>query len=321
MIEFSVRPGPGLIKEHFLSSHPPYSVALDGYVFGGPWLETLPAGPFRNFNHHEEVDRTCTSATCEQVRRAIMLGFYDLFQVRGDRTARLYANDCDQDVCLAAWILMNPDRADEPLVRTISQIVDLLDMSAGTYPMPHERELLGQVRWVFDPYTRVRSRLSEMTGEVQLQVIEDVHRRLDQFSIGRADIAERPGSYVYVGGGRGWTMAKLDHQSGRDQLIADGVRAAVELIGRASQGYTYTVWRRSEYVVGFPVGKILQALNVAEGFQPIDPKGWGGSNNVGGSPRCCGSTLSPEEVERVVNHALESEQPIVRARAAEELFE
>lgn len=304
MIELVVRPGPALTREEFLATHPPYSVALDGYVFGEPWLATTPAGPYRNFNHHETVDRSCTSATCEQARRAVILGFYDLFRAHGTRTARIHVNDCDQDVCLASWILMNPDRAAEPLVRVISQIVDLLDMSAGSFPMPHERDLLGKVRWVFDPYLRARPNLAGMTGDVMREVIRDVHHRLDQFVIGRAEVMELGGEARRLGGGDGWVLVEVTHQNAREKLVASGVRAAVELFGRAGERYLYTVWRRSEYVVGFPVRELLAALNVAEGFAPVDPTGWGGADNVGGSPRGRGSALPPAEVERIVNDVL-----------------
>src|SRR5688572_17761367 len=99
-IEIAIKPGPALTREEFLATHPPYSIALDGYVFGQPWLEVTAAGPYRNFNHHESVDRSCTSATCEQARRAVVLGLYDLFRVNGERSATLCVNDCDQDVCL-----------------------------------------------------------------------------------------------------------------------------------------------------------------------------------------------------------------------------
>lgn len=306
MIELVVRPGPALTREQFLATHPGYSVALDGYVFGAPWLATTPDGPYRNFNHHEIVDRSCTSATCEQARRAVILGFYDLFRKGGERTARLHVNDCDQDVCLATWILMNPDRATEPLVRVISQIVDLLDMSAGVFPMPHERDLLGQVRWVFDPYLRVRPSLGGMQGDVMREVIRDVHHRLDQFAIGRAEVVGLPGEISRIGGGDGWVFAEVTHQTAREKLVASGVRAAVELFGRAGERYLYTVWRRSEYVIGFPITEILAALNIAEGFQPIDPTGWGGADNVGGSPRGRGSALAPAEVERIINAVVAS---------------
>ena len=187
-----IRPGPALTRERFLVEHEPYSIALDGFVFGEPWLHVAPTGPYRNFNHHETVDRSCTSATCEQARRAVILGLYDLFRRGGERTAMLWANDCDQDVCLASWILMNPDRASEPLVRMISQIVDLLDMSAGAFPMPHERDLLGEVRWVFDPYQRARPRLASLDGNAMREVIRDVHHRLDAFAMGRAEMHRSP---------------------------------------------------------------------------------------------------------------------------------
>jgi hypothetical protein len=303
-IELTVKPGPALTREQFLATHPPYSIALDGYVFGEPWLAVQPSGPYRNFNHHETVDRSCTSATCEQARRAVILGLYDLFRCDGARAAALWANDCDQDVCLSSWILMNPDRAGEPLVRVISQIVDLLDMSAGVFPMPHERDLLGEVRWVFDPYARARPNLPRMTGETMGQVIRDVHLRLDQFAVGRAEVLPLAGDFATIGGGKGWLLVEITHQNAREKLVASGVRAAVELYGRAGERYLYAVWRRSEYVVGFPVKEILAALNQAEGFQPIDPAGWGGADSVGGSPRVRGSALGPHEVEAIVNRII-----------------
>lgn len=305
-IELFVRPGPALTREEFLKTHPPYSIALDGYVFGEPWLVVAPEGPWRNFNHHEAVDRSCTSATCEQVRRAVVLGIYDLFREGGSRCARLWVNDCDQDVCLATWILMNPDRASEPLVRMLTQIEDLLDMSAGAYPMPHEGDRLCEVRWVFEPYTRARPQLAGMSGDAMRAVIDDVHHRIEQFAMGRAESMQLTGTYQRLGGGEGWLLAEVTHQSAREKMIASGVRAAVELFGRGADGkrFSYSVWRRSEYVVGFPVKEILAALNRAEGFEDVDPQGWGGAENVGGSPRGRGSALDPQSVEQIVNAVL-----------------
>jgi hypothetical protein len=82
------------------------------------------------------------------------------------------------------------------------------------------------------------------------------------------------------------------------------VQAAVEWYGRAGANYLYAIWRRSEYIAGFPVIEILRALNVAEGFAPDDVAGWGGASNVGGSPRGRGSALSPDHVERIVNETI-----------------
>jgi hypothetical protein len=303
-IELVIRPGPALTRDEFVATHPPLSIALDGYVHGEPWLHVAPAGPYRNFNHHETVDRSCTSATCEQARRAVLLGLYDLFRKNGDRAATLWANDCDQDVCLASWILMNPDRAAEPMVRIVSQIVDLLDMSAGAFPMPHERDLLGEIRWVFDPYQRARPNLAALSGDAMREVVRDVHHRLDRFTIGRAEVVPLVGQFTRIGGGDGWVLVEVTHQTARERMVASGVRAAVELFGRAGERYMYSLWRRSEYVVGFPLRDILGALNVAEGFAPIDVRGWGGADNVGGSPRARGSSLAPARVEEIVNEVI-----------------
>lgn len=300
-IVLDVRPGPALTREQFLSTHPPCSIALDGYVFGAPFLEVTAAGPFRNFNHHEVVDRSCTSSTCEQARRAVLLGLYDLFRVKGERTALLCVNDCDQDVCLSTWILMNPERAAEPLVRVLSQIVDLLDMSAGAFPLPHERDLLGEIRWVFEPYTRARPTLASLDAAGQRAVIDDVHARIDAFVFGRASVAGLVGEFDFVHRGDGWVLATVTHQSARERMVAQGVRAAVELTSVIDGRHHYALWRRSEYVTGFPVPAILAALNRAEGHADVDVNGWGGAANVGGSPRKTGSGLAPDAVAAVVD--------------------
>lgn len=298
MIEVFVRPGPALSREQFIATHPPYAIALDGYVGTEPFLHMTPAGPYRNFNHHEAVDRSCTTATCEQARRAVLLGLYDLFRDQGHRRAQLYVNDCDQDVCLSTWVLVNPDRAAEPLVRQLASIEDLLDMSSGTFPMPHERDLFAEVRWVFEPYARVRPRLLAMSGEEMHQVILDVHLRIDQFAVGRAGRLALDGEYRRIGGGD-WWMVEVVRPHARERMVASGIRAAVEVTGRHGDRWTYTVWRRSEYIVWFPVRAILDALTTAEAAAGGAGR-WGGADNVGGSPRPHGSVLSPVCVEKLV---------------------
>jgi hypothetical protein len=308
MIELVVKPGPAIHRSEFLATHPPFSIALDGYVFGQPFLvqDDTGRGPYRSFNHHEEVDRSTMCATCEQARRAVLLGLYDLFSDARGRRAVIHVNDCDQDVCLATWILMNPDRAAEPLVRVLSQIEDLLDMSGGTFPMPHDRDLLGEVRWVFEPYVRVRQILPTLTARTMREVIRDVHHRIDQFLVGRAEVLPLEGTFERIGGGRNWIFAEISSLYARERMIQSGVRAAVELYGRApGDRYLYSLWRRSEYVAGFPVPRLLEALNEAEGYQPVDPRGWGGADNVGGAPRGKGSALPPERVQEIVDTVLQ----------------
>ena len=305
-VVLKIVPGKIITREEFLETHPPFSIALDGYVAGEPFLAVNDKGPYRNFNHHEAVDRSCTSATCEQVRRAIALGLYDLYKGERGPRATLWANDCDQDVCLATWILFNPSRASEPWVRTLSYIEDLLDMSSGGFPMPDERDLLGEIRWVFEPYTGNRHRLAELGEEGMHDIIQESHTRIERFLNGESKITPLLGDYREIGGGDGWVLVEIDHQHARQKMVEANIKAAVELYAQKDDHYMYAIWRRSEYIVNFPILEILRQLNIAEGFDPEGVTGWGGSENVGGSPRGVGSKLTPSEVEAVVREVVKA---------------
>lgn len=309
MISLHIEPGRVCTPLEF-RQHPPYSIALDGYVSGAPFLEVRADGPRRNFNHHEGVDRSCTLATCEQVRRAVLLGLYDLFRSASGYRAELWVNDCDQDVALSTWILMHPERAAEPAVRQLSQITDLLDSSGGMFPMRHELPLLAQVRWVFEPYAEARSRMAAWAASDLRAVIEQVHDRITRFVDGRG-VPEQPISEVaaytdlFVDS---WHLVEVHRPQARDLLVAAGVRAAVELTSRSADRFVYSIWRRSEYVTWFPLPALYDALNEAEGT----PGGWGGAATIGGSPRGTGSRLSPAQVRSViwrVIDAAEADQP------------
>jgi hypothetical protein len=207
-------------------------------------------------------------------------------------------------VCLATWILFNPSRASEPWVRTLAYIEDLLDMSAGGFPMPDERDLLGEIRWVFEPYTGNRHRLAELDEAGMHDIIQESHTRIERFLNGESKIVPLLGDYREIGGGEGWVLVEIDHQHARQKMVEANIKAAVELFARKGDRFLYSIWRRSEYIVNFPVKEILRQLNIAEGFEPEDLNGWGGSENVGGSPRGVGSRLSPEQVEEVVREVV-----------------
>lgn len=67
MIELHVQKCSGLSREAFTSTHPAYSIALDGYVAAEPFLEIHPTGPYRNFNHHEAVDHPTSPVRMETI--------------------------------------------------------------------------------------------------------------------------------------------------------------------------------------------------------------------------------------------------------------
>lgn len=285
----------------FTRAYPPNAIALDGFVSGRPRFQMMGLGPFRNFNHHEDVDRSTTLATCEQARRAILLGLYDTFQKNGVPDANLWVNDCDEDVCLASWLLMHPTRASEPLVRTLSQIEDLLDSSSGMFPMPHTTELLGKVRWIFEPCFSAKKGFAHNPDMIEhpLNLIEFVHARIDKFLLGQAKEIPAQQSYQLLSvGHKGWRFYIPNGSQVRAALVAEGCRAGVAQLPSQGEGcFRYSLWRLSEYVEHFPVGAILSHL------YKIEP-GWGGSNIVGGSPRPHDSKIPPDQLAIIIDSFL-----------------
>lgn len=99
-IKLVMRPDQSPISwEEFCKKSEPFSIALDGYVNQGPRFQK--DGPRANFNHHEEVDRLATRATCGQIIVAIRQGLFECFRNSNGPEVNAYANDCDEDVCLS----------------------------------------------------------------------------------------------------------------------------------------------------------------------------------------------------------------------------
>lgn len=286
----------------FTLFYPPHAIALDGYVKGPPEFAMTPEGPLRNFNHHEGVDRTCTVATCEQVRRAILLGLFHAFDWQ---KTTVYINDCDEDVCLSTWLLKNHTRANEPLVRTISQIEDLMDSSSGMFPLLHHSELMTKIRWVFEPCFYAKKEAYNPT-HTPMDTVNAVHRRIEAFltdptvlhlPVNEVTSNSQP-SYTIVQDNGKWALVRPNSAMAKAHMVENGWMAGVEMFDLGNGACRYTLWRLSEYIHWFPIGKMLDKLFT------IEP-GWGGSDIVGGSPRFVGSKLLPEELTSIIKTCLE----------------
>jgi len=159
MIRFYLDPRVVISWEDFINSKPNFSIALDGYVKGPPRF--LIQGPYANFNHHEGVARIATRSTCAQVYFYICLGLLDTFQKQGEPNAHVYINDVDQDVCLSCWLLKNSDKLIglrfENLLFQLILFEDILDASAGAYPINPDSPEIRRQAWIYEPYTKARA--------------------------------------------------------------------------------------------------------------------------------------------------------------------
>ncbi len=303
-VELHVYPRVMISWEEFLIHAPPNSIALDGYVTGPPRVVLNPT--YINLNHHEGVDRLATRATCSQVLIYLKQDMAESLRIRGIPKFQIFINDPDQDTSLAVWLLVNHDRfrgeRSEPLVNKLVAIEDLLDVTAGAYPLDPGSGAMQEIAWVFEPYTsaKVAGRIPTMAGAEMANVVSAVGKRIDRYTLGRAERLPLDMRYETLGGGRGWKLIREVGAHARTGLLADGIKAFVSLISENGGKYQYSIGMMSQFIP-FPLERLFISLNRAEGLSDSPGNRWGGSNIIGGSPRLTASRLAPGEIEQIIN--------------------
>jgi hypothetical protein len=290
----------------------PGSIFLDGAARGEPFLD--PKREVYNLDHHEGCIRAFTLATCEQAMVLLRKGL-DLRK----RDWTVYANDPDLDTVLAIWVLLNHIRLREsseareramPLVRlqgvTDAQGLELQEL-CGFPPA-----LLAEVRgWMatlrqreIDIKARRRWRdvdLLEYTAGVldavdamvyppaELQRVEEVEE-LERVEIANGAIAivcrSRAGIY------------EVERQLRR----LHGRRLGV--VALQTDAKTYSLRQVDPYLPA-TLEDVYAHLNLVDSAVagPRSPNRWGGSAEIGGSPRASGTRVSPEQIARACQQA------------------
>jgi len=289
----------------FIGEAPSYSIAIDGYVTGGPKFD--PNGPWANFNHHEEVDRLSTRATCAQVLMAIRQGLFRRFRNNDGVQMKVYANDCDEDVCTTWFLLKNHHISESTMNPALNRLVhleDMFDTTAGAYPFPADLPALKALAWVFEPYRRARLTgvLDQRDSSTFLGIVTDVENRIMRYVIGEGDEIALDTRYERLGGGSQWALIREIGGQAKTGAFADGIYAYVSVRDRPDGRFTYTIGRMSPFIM-FDVPKLINILNQHEGtVDNLDR--WGGGDTIGGSPRVNGSKLTPGILEKIINENL-----------------
>ncbi len=306
---------PPISWQVFITTHPVGSIALDGYVGEGPQFE--PNGPFLNANHHEGVQRLETLSTAQQILMDVRMGLDKAFTVDGIFALNVYVNDCDQDVC-AAWYLLNhieqARTVTNPALNRFINVAGTLDATAGAFPYDKDLRVLGELAWVFEPYTMFRAsgEMARKDNEQYRSVIQSVDGRIQQHLMGRGESAKLDARYKVVGGGQDWKMIEEEGKDGRVGALVDGIDAYVVAQELPDDRWRYTIGRRSEFIP-FDVPGLLNRFNEVEA---CETDRWGGATIIGGSPRVGGSQLSPSEVEEIVNEFIT--QPDVWSKSSDD---
>lgn len=282
-------------------------ILLDGAGSFGPLIDN--DAKLYNLDHHAGCERLFTLSTCEQ---ALLLVCSGLDLSEGDW--KIYANEPDLDTVLALWCLLNFRRVRElgpeardvllPLLRLEGAIDahgpklaslcglsnELLEVTTKRvdHLLAFERELKQSGSWARKkvyPYTM------EMLCAVDALIYarEDFgdYTRIDEV-YGHVEIGDRRVAVVCRDRAGIYTVEQHLKTRWGDQL---------SLIALENEPGQYTL-RRTSTLSGPKLGPAYDRLNRIDAAVDGRPLGkqWGGSEDIGGSPRPTGTLFAPEEL-------------------------
>ena len=299
-------------------------ILLDGAGTFGPALDN--ERKVYNLDHHWSCERLFTLSTCEQ---ALLLVHSGLGLSDGDWT--LYANDPDLDTVLALWCLLNHRRVRElkpeardimlPLLRLEGaidsngrELAALCGLPSQVMAETHERiealrvperRLKQEGAWnKKDPYAYT----VEMLQAIDALVFRDEdfgdYTRVEEI-YGHVEVAPRKVAVVCRDRSGIYTVEQLLKTHWGDQLA---------LVALENQPGQYTL-RRVSSLGGpglEPAYAMLNRMDPAVDGRPPG-KRWGGSQDIGGSPRPRGTLLASAELIEALKRAYRRPGPGSRA--------
>lgn len=302
--EIVARPRHSMSWEEFLNTTPPNSIALDGFVRGGPNFD--PVTKHLNFDHHTGVVREATMSTAMQIFFAIKGGLMEMFKVGTEtvKPIRLYINDTDQDTSLAVWLLIFHSffegNSSIPSISRLLSLTDRLDITGGAFPMNLRGELEEQHAWVFGAYNDLRKSgsLASANEAVLKDNLAATLGRLDKFMMGDGERQPLDTRHeILFDSPQFKIIDEIGGNEARYHLFNHGLKAFISIVATRQDGRrVVTIGRKSRYIP-FPILRLYDAYNAAEGLTQIN--GWNGSDIVGGSSREFGTRLSNDELRHI----------------------
>jgi membrane protease YdiL (CAAX protease family) len=284
----------------------PGSIFLDGAAHGAPFVDTQRE--VYNLDHHEGCVRAFTLATCEQAMVLIRKGL-DLRR----RDWTVYANDADLDTVLAIWVLLNHIRLNDPEDAVRRRVMPLLRLQGVVDAQGLEmRDLCGlpddalaeAQDWIDELRSRelalkARGRWQdrdrvEYTAD-RLRAIDRLVYEAESFGdvqeiehLARVEIANDSVAIVC----RAKTgIYEVEHELRR----LHGRRLGVVVLETAPNSYSI---RQVNSYLPATLDSVYARLNLIDpvcgGSDPANR--WGGSAEIGGSPRATGTRLGATEL-------------------------
>jgi hypothetical protein len=308
---------PGLtVSSSAARKAPPCTIYLDGVAQSEPFMDLEKQ--IYNFDHHEGCIRPFTLSTCEQVLVMILKGM----DLRG-RDWRVFANEPDLDTILAIWLIFNHVRVQQKefggldrlcaLVR-LEGVIDShgLEMAALSgfapkslaktkklieYLRAEEVDLKSKGIWRENDVLEYAALILHKVDRIiyksaELSDVKDV-KELARVEFGDNRIAVAVETQLGI----------YELESYLDRLY--GERLGLVILKKDEGTYTLRSW--DPFIPGGlnAVYKILNFIDPAVRGRTEGNK-WGGSADIGGSPRGDGGTkLTPQQIVKACRDAFE----------------
>jgi hypothetical protein len=292
-----------------LRSAEPGSIFLDGVAAGPPCLDL--ERQVLNLDHHDGCVRAFTLACCEQALVLLRKGI-DLSR----REWTLYANDADLDAILAIWLFLNHTRLAEAGGIALARVLPLVRLQGAIDA--HGLELEGLCAFPPDLLEHTRAQMDQLRAEELALRAAGEWQRTDllDYVAGRLRlldaIAYSPGQLRDVGEieelaraeiGRGSVAIACRSELGiyeveRQLRRFHGARLGLIALYRDAEQVTL---RQLDFSLPGTLERLYAQLNWVDPAAGGRRSGntWGGSSEIGGSPRQTGTRLAPEQLIEV----------------------
>lgn len=299
---------------------PAGTIYLDGVAQTEPFLDHDKK--VYNLDHHEGCVRTFTLATCEQALIMCVKGL-DL----RDREWKIYANEPDLDTILSIWIILNHQRINNreaiqrrslfALVR-LEGIIDALGLELRELSGLPE-DLLQKLMRIIDRLRAEELELKKAGNWTQTDYLEytiRVLKKLDQFLIKLGELDDFKGVEE---------LARIELINNRIAVVVASDLGIYELEPHLTKLYGnrlgWVALRRAQNDYTLRQMDLFMPVNLDDVYQRLnfmDPavKGrmrvnrWGGSGDIGGSPRDRGTGLTPAEIVSACRDVIEKRSDI-----------
>ena len=303
---------------------PPGTIFLDGVAQGEPFMDHEKK--IYNLDHHEGCVRAFTLSSCEQVLVMTLKGL-DL----REREWFIYANEPDLDTILAIWLLLNHQRISrkEPMHRRflyalvrLEGVIDALGLELKEFSgLPPE--LMRKTQQVIDHLRKdeIQLKKDSLWDETEfLEYTASILHKIDRIVYKSTEFSDFKGIKE---------LARVDLSDDRIVVVVEadtgiyeiephlnnlyGSRLGLVVLQRSPGAYTL---RRMDLFMPGDLEPVYERLNFLDSDVKCRTENnrWGGSSDIGGSPRTTGTALNPAEIAKACRDALQ--KPTMRLQAA-----